>query len=228
MNATKWNCCLILTILLGGGTACLAQPLPTIIDQPQSQSVPQGSNVTFTVTVSSVTYPTYQWRFNGNNLADATNSSLTLLDVQPWQGGYYSVVVSNSVGYTISSNALLTVLTPGTVQFDTLAYTVPENAGQAVITITRSGGAFGPANVSYSTADASAVASVDYSATTGMVAWADGDMAPKSFTVPIIDDMIHQGDRYFLVNLGSPTGVSLGNPSTATVTIMDNELPARI
>jgi hypothetical protein len=54
----------------------------------------------------------YQWRFNGTNLAGATDSSLTLTNVMPVQAGNYSVVVTNDYGPSvISSNAALTVTT---------------------------------------------------------------------------------------------------------------------
>src|SRR6266481_9379063 len=76
---------------------CFAQCCPPIITaQPQSQTVTQGVNTTFTVSVSSGTFLTYQWRFNGNNLFAATNSSLTLTNAQAWQVGGYSVAVTNA------------------------------------------------------------------------------------------------------------------------------------
>jgi hypothetical protein len=52
----------------------------------------------------------YQWRFNGTNDAPgATNSSLTLANAQPADGGVYSVWVSNVFGSILSSNATLRV-----------------------------------------------------------------------------------------------------------------------
>ena len=100
---------LILTAALkpsGFGQCCP----PIINTQPQSQTVTQGMTGTFTVGVSSGTYVTYQWRFNGNNLAGATNSALALTNAQAWQQGGYSVVASNAVGFVISGTATLTVV----------------------------------------------------------------------------------------------------------------------
>jgi hypothetical protein len=51
----------------------------------------------------------YQWSFNGSNLAGATNAWLTLSAVQFDQAGEYSVLVTNALGSVISSNAELTV-----------------------------------------------------------------------------------------------------------------------
>src|SRR5207247_9680385 len=53
----------------------------------------------------------YQWYFNGTNIVAATTSSLTLSNVQQPQAGNYSVRITNAFGSTLSSNALLTVLT---------------------------------------------------------------------------------------------------------------------
>jgi hypothetical protein len=52
----------------------------------------------------------YQWSFNSNSIAGATNATLTLASAQPTNGGVYSVTVSNAYGSTNSSNAVLTVL----------------------------------------------------------------------------------------------------------------------
>ncbi len=48
----------------------LAQTAPSITMQPQSQVVPVGSNVTFTVAVSGAGPFTFQWQFNRTNLPD--------------------------------------------------------------------------------------------------------------------------------------------------------------
>src|SRR5207249_5867061 len=44
--------------------------------QPQPQTVPCGTKVTFSAQASGSSPLTYQWQFNGNPLSDATGSSL--------------------------------------------------------------------------------------------------------------------------------------------------------
>jgi hypothetical protein len=56
----------------------------------------------------------YQWSFNGTNLLGATNTMLTLTNVQLTQAGNYAVSVTNLYGSTNSANALLTVSLPPT------------------------------------------------------------------------------------------------------------------
>jgi hypothetical protein len=59
----------------------------------------------------------YQWSFNGTNLDGATKTSLTLTNVQFSQAGNYAVLVTNAFGWTLSSNAVLTVTaTPPSIQ----------------------------------------------------------------------------------------------------------------
>jgi len=85
---------------------------PMITTQPQSQLVTISSNVTFAVTATGTLPLAYQWFFNGiTPIVGATNSVVTITNVQDDDAGLYSVVVSNGSSVT-SSNALLTVNHP--------------------------------------------------------------------------------------------------------------------
>lgn len=82
---------------------------PAIEASPVSQTVHAGSSVTFSVGTAGCPL-TYQWLFNDDVIPGATNAVLTLTNVQPDQYGYYSVSVTNSFGYAVSSNAFLKVV----------------------------------------------------------------------------------------------------------------------
>ncbi len=97
----------------GGAGKCPGAASPFITVPPVDQTVTAGSNVTFSVVVTGSPPLNYQWQLNGVNLNGATSAVLTLTKVQPANVGNYSVVVTNSYGSTVSSNALLT-LAPGT------------------------------------------------------------------------------------------------------------------
>lgn len=86
----------------------LALP-PSIVTDPQSQSVYEGDTITFVVSANGTAPLSYQWRFNGSDLAGATNSTLTLEHAQFTNAGTYFVVVSNAVGSVTSISATLTV-----------------------------------------------------------------------------------------------------------------------
>jgi hypothetical protein len=79
--------------------------------QPLSQTIDAGTPVTFNVTAVSIKPLTYQWQFNGVNIASATNSSYTIASVAPGDAGAYKVLVKNADGTTASAPATLTVNT---------------------------------------------------------------------------------------------------------------------
>ncbi|MGD0743689.1 MAG: protease pro-enzyme activation domain-containing protein, partial [Verrucomicrobiota bacterium] len=83
---------------------------PVIIQQPASQTVVVDGTVQFGVSAIGSKPFFYQWSFNGTNIADATNVSLTLADVQFSQAGNYAVLVTNLYGSTNSATAVLTVV----------------------------------------------------------------------------------------------------------------------
>ena len=85
---------------------------PRIIVQPASQYAAVGGSASFFVTATGAQPLRYQWIFNSDPLVGATNSSLSLINVQLTSSGNYSVMVSNDFGSTNSSNAVLTVLRP--------------------------------------------------------------------------------------------------------------------
>jgi Immunoglobulin domain/WD40-like Beta Propeller Repeat len=83
-------------------------PLPTISTNPVSQTALPGDNITFNVVAGGPGPLRYQWWLNQtNSLPSATNSTLTLTNVQLADAGFYTVVVTNTVGAITSSPALL-------------------------------------------------------------------------------------------------------------------------
>ncbi|HEY1663123.1 MAG TPA: LamG-like jellyroll fold domain-containing protein [Verrucomicrobiae bacterium] len=93
----------------GSAGKCFTPTPPVIIIQPTNQTAFVGNTVSLNVSVMSTTPVTYQWQFDGTNILDATNTTLTLSDVQVNEAGYYDVAVTNMVDGLVSSNALLTV-----------------------------------------------------------------------------------------------------------------------
>jgi hypothetical protein len=88
---------------------------PSIGLQPASLRAMIGNSVSFSVSVSGTPPFSYQWRFNGTNLLNATNAAYTIQAVGAANTGNYSVVVTNSASSVTSSNACLTVLVPPTL-----------------------------------------------------------------------------------------------------------------
>jgi hypothetical protein len=112
---------------------------------------------------------------------------------------------------------------PGALQFNSSTYSVGEGAGSVTVTVTRTGGSDGTVSVNYSTGDGTATSSNDYTATSGTLNFADGEIS-KTIPISIVDDAAVEGDETFNVTLSNATGgATLGSPITATVTINDND-----
>ena len=90
---------------------------PQISIQPASVAVKLTTNASFTVTATGLPAPVYQWRFNGTNIVNATNASLTVVSPQTTNAGNYSVIVSNFLGAVTSTNAALAIIPPLPAQF---------------------------------------------------------------------------------------------------------------
>lgn len=98
----------------------VANPLPLITNQPVSKTIAHvGDTATFSVGAtapSAAGFPlSYVWRFNGNDIAGATDSSFTTNNVQVADAGYYTAVVVNSYGSATSAVATLDVVQPAVV-----------------------------------------------------------------------------------------------------------------
>lgn len=132
--------------------------------------------------------------------------------------------VTNAIIGTVST-ATLSILDyeQGTVQFSSATFTVAENAGNASITVNRVGGSDGAATVLVSSANGTALAQSDYTSVATTVSWADGDVAVKTVTVPIIDDRLVEGTESLTLSLSAVTNATLGAVSTTTLNITDYE-----
>jgi hypothetical protein len=82
---------------------------PTIFTQPTNQAANVNGTATFRVFAGGTPALTYQWSFDGTNLANATNAALNLTGIQLTNAGNYSVTIANTAGFTNSATALLTV-----------------------------------------------------------------------------------------------------------------------
>jgi len=89
-------------------------PTPLLIEQPTNQVTHLWGTANFSVKADGASPLQYQWRFNGTNIDQATNSTLTFAPVSLRQAGAYSVVVSNEFGSVTSSNAMLAVVSVAT------------------------------------------------------------------------------------------------------------------
>lgn len=143
----------------------------------------------------------------------------------------FSVILSNpGDGASLGAASVATVdisdddSPNASIGFKSPTYNVDEGAGFANLIVTRSGGLGVSATVNYATANGSAVAGVNYRATTGSITFAVGEVS-KVIQVPIIDESSVDPTLSFTVTLSAADGSGfIGGQSTATVNIIDNDI----
>lgn len=119
----------------------------------------------------------------------------------------------------------------GVIRFSSPEYIVFEDEGHIRLTVERSGGGIGSANVSYTlnhiTTDTEFLdVSPTAMYTMEQVLQFSKHEIRKSFLLPIHNDVHNEGNETFEVFLHHPTGNSiLGTQSRATVTIVDDDTP---
>jgi len=126
---------LVYTVLTGGG--------PAITQQPESQQVCQGGNVTFSV-ASDDSLRAYQWQFSNNNgltfnnITGAVSSSYIISSAEEAQNNFqFRVLLRGQCNVTTSTVAKLTVFTlPQVVLTPTLTSIVPGETSTLTATIT--------------------------------------------------------------------------------------------
>lgn len=84
---------------------------PFIISSPQSANVYVGDSATLTVQAGGAQPLYYQWYYNGNPIAGAVSSNLTLVNLSTNQSGVYTATVSNLLG-TVSSDPATLIVSP--------------------------------------------------------------------------------------------------------------------
>jgi sugar lactone lactonase YvrE len=95
------------TSTLAGLTVLVIPPGITV--QPAGQTVPGGSNATFSVEATGSPPLSYQWLFDGAVLEGQTNSILSLFNTTSNQAGAYGVWITSPYGGITSHIATLTV-----------------------------------------------------------------------------------------------------------------------
>jgi uncharacterized delta-60 repeat protein len=136
---------------------------------------------------------------------------------------------TNQGGGPVFAMARYSGLQSGSFQFSQPVYSVNENGGVVTITVTRGGGSQGTVTVNFATSDGTAKAGTDYTATTGTLSFAPGQVT-NTFTVPVTSDGVYQPtNKTFNLTLSNPTGGAfIGFQKTATVTIVETDQPGTL
>jgi hypothetical protein len=155
-------------------------------------------------------------------------------------GTVYKIAVdgfnnSNSGGDAgpITINFSETNCAPSFVLFSAANYSVNESTNSLTVDVTRTGSIGATATVNFATSDNSGLTNCtvvngiasercDYGSTAGTLRFAPGETT-KSFTIPIVNDGLIEGNETFSIALSAPSGMTLASPQITTVTINDDD-----
>ncbi|HEV2834591.1 MAG TPA: S8 family serine peptidase, partial [Pyrinomonadaceae bacterium] len=189
------------------------------LDGPNGQTIAQnddgggGLNSRIPANVGSFTLPTTgTYRIFATSFsADGTSGST----------GPYSLSLLNQAAASSS------------IQLSSSSYSGSEATGNVAITVTRSGDTSGNASVNFRTLDVAGLQSCtlangrgsercDYVTSLGTVRFASGESS-KTINIPLINDVLVEGNETLTIVLTEAASATLGSPSAATVTILDND-----
>jgi sugar lactone lactonase YvrE len=112
---------------------------------------------------------------------------------------------------------------PAGLQFDLDSQFTFEGSPAVAVKISRTGDISGAVSVNYETVDGTAKAGPDYTATSGTLNFAPGELS-KTVSVPIIDDNLYEGgNETFSLTLTSPSAPAIVATPSTTIILQDND-----
>ncbi|MBD0371090.1 MAG: VCBS repeat-containing protein, partial [Pyrinomonadaceae bacterium] len=137
--------------------------------------------------------------------------------------------LSNAVNATIAdAQGQLTIVNddplPSVVISDISVTEGATGTRNATFSVGLSNPSYQQVTVNYTTADGTATAGLDYTATSGAVTFNPGETFSKSFSVPVIGDTLDEIDEVFYLNLSVTNGTAPTGQVKAT--IFDDDGPA--
>ena len=114
-------------------TLSITNSAPQITAQPVGATLAVGGNLALSASVIGSAPRFYQWKRDGIAITGATSASFALVNAQTFDGGLYTVVVTNALGSDTSTGARLNVV-PRVVAYSARLQIDP-NGAVAVFTI---------------------------------------------------------------------------------------------
>lgn len=204
-----------------------------VITVKRTGGVASGVTVDFATSNGSATAGSDYTATNGTlsfaaNAATATFAVPIASDGTPEGPETVNLTLTNPTNGAVLGAPATAVLTitddDASLDFSAPTYTVKEGTAKATITVKRNGTpTTTAATVDYATANGSAVAGTDYTATSGTLSFA-ANVLQQTFSIPIANNTTVDAPRTVSLSLANAVGVPVGDLGTATLTITDNDV----
>ena len=202
--ASAWNATLVGTSAVAGGTRF------TVADAGWNGTVPVGGSVTigFVGAGSGTIASPTDWTLNGLSLGGGGASG---------GGG------SGGSGGGVVVPPLPTISVTGAAVKEGAAGTT----AKSVFTLSLSAASATPVTVAYKTADGTAKAGSDYTATSGTITFPAG-VTTQQVSVAVIGDATVETDETFSLTLSAPQGATLAQPTASVAIVNDDTAPSSV
>lgn len=185
-----------------------------VIDNSGHSAYAMGNGATSSDFEANTAVGNHELGVKARNLSSVTQD----ITVKYW--ARKEEVTATSVAYEAPA---IVLPISGTMDIASATYAVGEEDGTVTVVVNRSNGSLGIGTVDYTTADGTATAGADYTATAGTLTFAEG-VVTQSIVIPILEDADAEAGETFTVTLSNPgTGITLGSTTVTTVTITDND-----
>ena len=172
---------------------------------------------------------------NPNQLVEVGNFDTFLAPAANTAGtdgawGVYPFLPSGTILLSDISNGLFVLreqsaVAAGRLGFVSSSASVAENAGSVTVRVQRADGSTGAVSINYSTANGTAIAGTDYTAASGTLQWAAGELGERTVNIAITNNTTVTGDRSFQLNLANISGGAvLDGPTSAAITIQEDDV----
>ncbi|HEY0320053.1 MAG TPA: S8 family serine peptidase [Pyrinomonadaceae bacterium] len=194
-----------------------------------------GSGLTRITTGAFDSLPT--WSPDGSMIMFVRSDKFYVMNADGTNPQYiYTTRTPKNISWKANSSAP----SPNTVRLSASTYRESEGAAAGIITISvqRFGDTSNAASVDYYTSDQAGLTPCqnnqgllasdrcDYATAIGTVRFAPGEQT-KTTQIPIINDSYAEPTQTFSINLRNAQGVTLADPVSATVSILDDDPPAQ-
>jgi hypothetical protein len=138
----------------------------------------------------------------------------------------FNVLLFNPTNAVLAGPGAVTILDDDlpTIGFTSTNFSTVENAGEAVVSVRLNAASGLQVSARFAVTNGTATNGLDFSATNGLLVFLPGQ-TNRSFTVSLLNDAADEFPETVLLSLSSLTN-AVGGVTNATLTILDDDLPA--